>query len=264
MAPTASPEPSAQPAFDQPATPGLARQQVWIPLAQLNPSPPAAATARVASELNQELWIPLAQGNALPSDAPIVGPASGAAEQALAWLAPRATGYTAYDISAIISAYQSVGGSAGLDWFLALAQMAHETGSLTSWWSQRPRRNPAGIAVTGATRGGLPDGTPGPAPGPAWAWDDDLKKWREGVSFPTWADDAVPAHLGRLLAYALDDQQTNLLQQDLVARALSYRPLPASYRGVAPSITGLNGRWAVPGTDYGQRIMALAQRMREA
>jgi hypothetical protein len=266
-APMASPEssePSAQPAPTQPAAPGLAGQQVWIPLARLSPSPPAAATPRITSELNQELWIPLAQGNALPSDAPIVGPATGAAEQALAWLAPRAAGYTAYDISAIIGVYRSIGDSVGLDWFLALAQMAHETGSLTSWWSQRPRRNPAGIAVTGAMRDGLPDGTPGPAPGLSWAWDDDLKKWREGVSFPTWADDAVPAHLGRLLAYALDDQQTTPIQQELIARALSYRPLPSSYRGVAPTITGLNGRWAVPGTDYGQRIMALAQRMREA
>ena len=32
--------------------------------------------------------------------------------------------------------------------------------------------------------------------------------------------------------------------------------------GIAPTIYGLNGRWAVPGSDYGQRIVALAHRMR--
>jgi hypothetical protein len=234
-----------------------------MPLIQVS-SPAAPAAVRAVGEAEPAVWVPLAQASAPPADAPILGPASGSAEQALAWLAPRAAVYTPFDITAIIDAYRSYGDSVGLDWFLALAQMAHETGSLSSWWSQRPRRNPAGIGVTGAMRDGLPDGTPGPAPGPFWAWNEGLKKWLEGVSFPTWADDAVPAHLGRLLAYALSDDQANTVQQELIARALSYRSLPASYRGVAPTITGLNGRWAVPGTDYGQRIMALAQLMRQA
>jgi hypothetical protein len=49
----------------------------------------------------------------------------------------------------------------------------------------------------------------------------------------------------------------------LIAQALSYRSLPATHRGSAPTILGLNGRWAVPGTEYGQRIMALAEAMRQ-
>jgi hypothetical protein len=255
------PAPAAGLATAEPQSP--ASQQIRVPLIRAGGLSAAVPVAGVAQQSNVEVRLPLIQASG-PADAPILGLASGGAEQAIAWLAPRAAGYTRDDITTIVGAYQRIGDSVGLDWFLALAQLAHETGSLTSWWSQRPRRNPAGIGVTGAMRDGLPDGTPGPAPGPAWAWDDALKKWREGVSFPTWADDAVPAHLGRLLAYALRDDQASPEQQELIARALAYRPLPASYRGSAPTITGLNGRWAVPGTDYGQRIMALAERMRQA
>ena len=36
--------------------------------------------------------------------------------------------------------------------------MAHETGSLTSWWAARPRRNPAGIGVA-AGQAAIADGT---------------------------------------------------------------------------------------------------------
>jgi hypothetical protein len=180
------------------------------------------------------------------------------AKQATDWLAARAAGYTPHDITAIVATYTDIGGGAGVDWFLALAQLAHETGSLTSWWSQRPRRNPAGIGVTGRVQPGAPDAPPGPG----WTWDG--AQWREGLSFTTWEDDAIPAHLGRLLAYALTDAQASPSQRTLIDRALGYRPLPDAYRGVAPTITGLNGRWAVPGTGYGQSIAALAQRMRGA
>lgn len=201
------------------------------------------------------MWLPLVWRSIL-EDAPMLGPASGTVEQALTWLSARAAGYTSSEVAAIVAAYQSDGQSVQIDWFLAIAQCAHETGSLTSWWSQYPRCNPAGIGVTGRTMPGLPDNPPGPN----WAWDG--MQWREGLSFPSWADHAVPAHLGRLLAYALRDEQANEPQQALIDLALSYRPLPARYRGIAPTICGLNGRWAVPGTDYGQRIVRLAWRMR--
>jgi hypothetical protein len=205
----------------------------------------------------QQVWLPFVQSP--PGDAPILGPASGTIDQAVDWLAARsAAEYPRFDVAEIVGAYQQIGDAVGMDWFLALAQMAHETGSLTSWWSGRPRRNPAGIGVTGRTQ----EGTPDAPPAGAWAWDDTLQLWREGLSFPTWVDHGVPAHLGRLLAYALRDDQANETQGELIDTALSYRALPASYRGVAQVITDLNGRWAVPGTDYGQRIMDLARRMR--
>lgn len=209
----------------------------------------------------QPVWLPMIQAvppaavDDVPNDAPLLGPPSGTTAQAIAYLARRAVGYTLFDITSIVNTYQQMGEPVGLDWFLALAQMAHETGSITSWWSQRPRRNPAGIGVTGRVLAGTPDAPP---PGD-WAWHNN--QWEEGVSFATWADDGIPAQLGRLLAYALTDDRMTDAQRALTARALSYRPLPASLRGVAPTIIGLNGRWAWPGTNYGQAIIDLMRRM---
>jgi hypothetical protein len=226
-------------------------------------APTAAPLAAVASQADQQIYLPLVQASAPPlAGAPLLGPASGRAEQAIAWLSARAIDANASNVVKIVNDYQRIGEQVGLDWFLAIAQMAHETGSLTSWWSQAPRRNLAGIGVTGAWRPGLPDGSPGPPPGPAWAWSDQLGRWLAGVSFATWGSDAVPAHLGRLLAYALPAGAGDAAQQSLIDHALSYRSLPASHRNSAPTILGLNGRWAVPGTEYGQRIMALAAAIR--
>jgi hypothetical protein len=152
-------------------------------------------------------------------------------------------------VNSIVPAYFSVCASVGMEPVMLLAQMIHETGCLTSWWSQRPRRNPAGIGVTGR------NGPDRPVVG-AWALRDGT--WAEGVSFPSWKDDSIPAHAGRLLAYALRDDQANHLQRALIARAMGYRPLPASFRGVAPTWRGLNGRWAVPGTTYADKIAEIA------
>ncbi len=260
-APTPTPVPTPVPTFAAQATP-RAFQRVLLPLMQVNQAPVTVPLVPAASQASQQSYLPLIQTNVPPLiGAPLLGPASGSVEQAIAWLSVRAI--NSNDIPRIVSTYQRIGDQVGLDWFLAIAQMAHETGSLTSWWSQPPRRNLAGIGVTGAWRAGLPDGSPGPAPGPAWAWSAQLGRWLAGVSFPTWGSDAVPAHLGRLLAYTLPADQGNLAQQSLIAQALSYRSLPASHRNSARTILGLNGRWAVPGTEYGQRIMALAEAMRQ-
>jgi hypothetical protein len=225
------------------------------------PTPQATAAPLPAqSELSQQ-YIPLVQSSADADDPPILGLPSGTAEQAMAWFTRYTIGhseYTLVDITTIVETYRDLGEAGGIDWFLALAQMAHETGHITSWWSQRPRRNPAGIGVTGATQQGMPD----QPPGRGWHWDERTPIWREGWSFPTWDGHAIPAHLGRLLAYALRDEQADPTQLALINYALGYRPLPAHYRGAAPTISGLNGRWAVPGTTYGQSIVALMRRMR--
>lgn len=193
-----------------------------------------------------------------PGDAPLLGPAMGSVDQAVAWLATRADDtYTDFDLRSIVEAYQQVGNSVGMDWFTAIAQMAHETGNLTSFWSLRPQRNPAGIGVTGVWQYDQPADTTG------WAYNTQRVRWERGISFPTWADDAIPAHLGRLLAYALTDSQANQAQRDLINKALSYRGISNTNRGVAQTWIGLNGRWAVPGTTYGQTILALAQRIRQ-
>jgi hypothetical protein len=256
-----APVPTPAPTSAAPEMPRALRQ-VRLPLVLSSEAPVALPVVPAASQADQQIYMPLLRASAPPLiGAPLLGPASGSAEQAIAWLSARAI--DSNDITRIVNDYQRIGELVGLDWFLAIAQMAHETGSLTSWWSQPPRRNLAGIGVTGAWRAGLPDGSQGPAPGPAWAWNERLGRWLEGVSFPTWGSDAVPAHLGRLLAYTLPADMGDLTQQSLIAHALGYRPLPASHRGSAPTILGLNGRWAVPGTDYGQRIMALAEAIRQ-
>ncbi len=226
----------------------------YLPSLQHAPPPTATPPLTIPPTVN-----PLCPTPPPPAiDAPILGPASGTAEQALAWLAPRADpDYTDFDLTVIIEGYRSIGESVGMDWFLALAQNAHETGSLTSFWSQRPQRNPAGLGVTGAP---CDPNKPPVAPN-VCAYNYQRTRWEIGISFPSWVDDAIPAHLGRLLAYALTDAQATPAQLALIQKALSYRGLSASLRGVAPTIIGLNGKWAVPGCAYGQTIISLRDRM---
>jgi hypothetical protein len=189
---------------------------------------------------------------AFSPDSPILtAVVQGTPEQCSRFILARPHGeYTEHDIAnVIVPAYFSACASVGVEPVMLLAQMIHETGCLTSWWSQRPRRNPAGIGVTGRTSATRP------ATG-AWALRDGV--WAEGVSFPTWQEDSIAAHVGRLLAYALRDDQANDTQRSLIVRALHYRPLPPNFRGAAPAWRGLNGRWAVPGTTYADRIAEIA------
>jgi Mannosyl-glycoprotein endo-beta-N-acetylglucosaminidase len=193
----------------------------------------------------------------IPGDVPILGVSNGTVEQAIAWIVPRASeNYSDEAVREIVEAYQSIGTNVGMDWFVALAQMCHETGHITSFWSQRPQRNPAGIGVTGVWQNEQPTDTTG------WAYNTQRNRWERGLSFESWAGEAIPAHLGRLLAYALTDQQANPTQLQLIQYALSFRGITNTNRGVAPTWVGLNGRWAVPGTTYGQTILALAEKMR--
>lgn len=217
------------------------------------PLPTVTATAAPAPTPIAE---PSPTATPAPADMPILGLASGSVEQAIAWIEPRTAFYVPYDVAVIVYAYRTVGEAVGIDWFLALAQMCHETGSLTSFWSSRPQRNPAGIGVTGKFSETPPDDPTG------WAFNTQRMRWEEGVSFPTWAEYSVPAHLGRLLAYALTDAEASSAQLDLINFALQYRPLGASRRGSARSWYGLDGRWAVPGVGYGARIIELAGKMR--
>jgi hypothetical protein len=225
------------------------------------------------------LFVPLAAAPLEPTptpepigEGPILAPPSGTTDQAYRYIAARANQYVRYDVAVIVRGYATIGGAAEMDWFLALAQCAHETGSLTSWWCARPRRNPAGLGVTGKIVKGDPNLPP---PEGAWVWDPEYRDqrwapeepsgaWREGLSFAGWVEESIPAHIGRLLAYALPAGAGTPYQQQLIDYALALRPLPADYRGIAPTIIGLNGRWAYPGETYGQSILDLARRMREA
>lgn len=141
--------------------------------------------------------------------------------------------YSEDDVRRIVHFYY-ITAEVGLEPLVAVAQMAEETGHLTSFWSQRPRRNFAGIGVTGV------DG--------------------EGVSFPN-LHTAVRAHTGRLLAFALPSGAGTQAQAQLIEEALAFRPLPDEFRGVAPTLKGLAGTWAHD-PQYAVKVAALANEIR--
>jgi hypothetical protein len=125
--------------------------------------------------------------------------------------------YSDDQVRRISGLYVDVATEARIDPLVVVAQMVLETGNLTSFWSQPPRRNPAGIGVTGE-------------PG-------------AGLSFRSWPA-AVRAHVGRLLAYALTEQEADAAQRALIEEALAVRPLPSDKRAIAKTLRGLAGSWA--------------------
>ena len=144
---------------------------------------------------------------------PLLGPASAPAARAEHYLQARPHGgYSDGDVTRIVGLYYTTATAVGLDPLLAVAQMTEETAHLTSFWSQRPRRNFAGIGVTGQ-------------PG-------------AGLSFPD-LKTAVRAHTGRLLAYALPSGTGSPAQHQLIDEALAARPLPPHLRGAATTLGGL-------------------------
>ena len=139
--------------------------------------------------------------------------------------------YDERQVRTIARLYDEKSKSVGLDPLLVVAQMVLETGNLCSFWSQPPRRNPAGIGVTGV-------------PG-------------EGVSFPNWRA-SVTAHVGRLLAYALAKGTGNAAQRQLIKKALEVRSLPDDRFGVAPTLSGLAGTWALD-SQYATKLVGVAK-----
>ncbi|MGH3051741.1 MAG: glucosaminidase domain-containing protein, partial [Gaiellaceae bacterium] len=139
--------------------------------------------------------------------------------------------YDERQVRTIARLYDETSKSVGLDPLLVVAQMVLETGNLCSFWSQPPRRNPAGIGVTGV-------------PG-------------EGISFPNWRA-SVTAHVGRLLAYTLARGAGNAPQRELIKKALEVRPLPDDRFGVAPTLSGLAGTWAMD-PRYATKLVGVAK-----
>ncbi|NJP07270.1 MAG: glucosaminidase domain-containing protein [Chloroflexaceae bacterium] len=167
-------------------------------------------------------------------DAPLLASPRGSASAAITFITSRPTGeYTFSDVALIVNDYWRVCQRIRLDPLVVMAQVVLETGNLTSWWAARPRRNPAGLGVTGI-------------PG-------------EGLSFASW-ERGCRAHTGRLLAYALTDAQTNGDQWAMVNAALYLRPLPERLRGVAPTLRGLAGTWAVDPW-YAHKVAQVANSM---
>ena len=177
---------------------------------------------------------PVEQGSVTP-DSPLLAAARTPAERAEHYLLARPHGeYSDSDVRTIIGLYYTTAAAVGLDPLLAVAQMVEETGHLTSFWSQRPRRNLAGIGVTGE-------------PG-------------VGLSFPD-LKTAIRAHAGRLLAYSLPSGTGSQAQIELIKEALTVRPLPQQLRGAAPTLKGLAGTWAQD-PQYAVKLARVANEIR--
>lgn len=162
---------------------------------------------------------------------------------------------------------------AGLDTWLTLGQVAYETGKLTSWWSARPRRNPAGIGVNGQSRK-----TAHPTDPEIWPYQSSTQRFVRGYSYPRWVYDpdhpgetaAVDAHVSRLLWYA-QLAPFSPDQKLLMDRGRAWG-MPDAARGSARTPRELGWAfnrakarmmgWAFPGWTYGRGIAKHANALR--
>ena len=216
---------------------------------QINGRPDYASKAgeALAQAICEHLGKPYVQPNGpQPTTVPATGtvtvsPSStllarprGSVDQVATYLLARPHGvYPDPEVKAIADEYFAVAGPLGLDPLIAASQMIEETAHLSSFWSQPPRHNMAGIGVTG--------------------------EHGAGVSFPS-AQEGVRAHIGRLLAFALKAGAETPGQLSLIEEALSFRPLSSDHRGVAPTLGGLAGRWAAD-LQYADKIARLANQV---
>jgi hypothetical protein len=206
------------------------------------------------------------------ADATIIAPPRATPDQATSAILAHPHGeYSEDDIrTTIVFAYFTVCRAVGVDPLVAVAQLIHETNNLTSALSQRTDkggrdlRNPAGIGVYEARDKATAHYRPGTV------YDADVGGYRPACQFPTWANNAIPAHVGRLLAYATKPEQRTEAQATLVARAMAYRNLPAKCHGSAPTLRELGTDpnaidgcgWASPGQGYGAALAAIMNHIR--
>lgn len=176
----------------------------------------------------------------ITADSSIFGPPSATPEQAVAAILTRKpdASYTPYDVRSIVGSYWQVCLPVNVNPVIAIAQMMHETGTLTEPPSLRPRRNPAGIGITA-------DGVP-------------------GVSFLNWQQSVI-GQVGRLLAYCTSLAERTPAEHDLIAAALAYRDLPPRIQNSATCLRQLGqvhnpsgSGWAKPGDNYGNKLAEYA------
>ena len=153
-----------------------------------------------------------------------------------AWLDARSATQSPQIRDEIACAYTTYGRLSRIGNLLPFAQALHETGHFASpRWVQA--FNPAGL---GATNDG--------------AW---------GSTFAT-PSEGIVAQFAHLLAYAAPDEALNVPQRLLVQFDPRLPALMQAFgRGCAPRWVDLNGRWAVPGPDYGQKILALGDAVQQ-
>lgn len=192
----------------------------------------------------------------LAVNAPLLAAPRTTVDRAVRYITKRGThtSYTPNDVQTICAAYWNVGRATGIDPLIAVAQMILETDNLKSWWSLRPRRNPAGLGVTGES------GSFTAKPGVDWAYQIDKKLWRRGASFASW-DISVRAHIGHLLVYAVAPTLYTQQQKQAILFDPRATAVPQAKRGSVPLLSGLAGTWAVPGTGYAESIADIATRI---
>ena len=196
---------------------------------------------------------------------PILGSPRATLDQAVSLIVARPHGeYTDYDVRVIVGAYWQTCSAVGVDPVLAVSQMCHETGYLSSQWAARPRRNGCGFGVTGFSVSRAEyERNPAAYPDSAWTWSDDGRTRLQGASFSSWLDingqrGSISAHIGRLIAYAVLPVDQTPEQAALATYALGLRSLPSTYWGAAPKLKDLDGKWAYPGVGYGAKIATIA------
>jgi hypothetical protein len=200
------------------------------------PSPDGLVQVRLTGYVKQSSLGPRDQDPGMTLQSRLMAPPRATAVQSTAYrLGHPHGGYSEADVRWIVGMYYSLSQQVGLDPLFVDAQGFLETGGLTSWWSQVPRRNPAGIGVTGE-------------PG-------------EGVTFADWQS-AVRAHVGRVLAYALKVGEETAAQGALIAEALQVRPLDERYRGCAPRVGDWGGGVWATDTEYAPKIVRIAGAIR--
>lgn len=136
-----------------------------------------------------------------------------------------------WQIVPIVSAYTAYGELTSAGNVYPLAQAIHETGWFTSErWVQS--YNPAGL---GATNDG--------------AWGGRFSNVSEGVF----------AQFAHLMVYATKPEENSFILEQFTRLSPRYEPAVRLYgRGSARTWVGLNGKWAFPGTTYGQKIIEIA------
>lgn len=199
-------------------------------------------------------------------DSPILGATTATPGRLFDILAPRfpirsndPNLYTRADVRDILEAYWQACIPVGVNPLLAVSQMLHETGYLVSFWAQRPQRNAAGIGITGKHSQVKPPNTDG------WKYNTQRNRWEMGVSFKSWKQHSIPAHVGRLLAYVLPAGDGSPEQLALRSQGLAARALPSVCFGSVTTLKDLGKvhnrsgyGWADDGKLYGQMIAKIA------
>jgi len=203
---------------------------------------------------------------------PILGPLDTSVDESADYIVRHTRGeYTDHDIrGVIVPRYLALSIAVGLRPRAVIAMLCIESDELSSALSQRKDkdgrdlRNPAGIGVYESKSKATPHFRSG------CVWDADVKGYRPACQFKTWVDDAIPAHVGRVLAYATHPTVRTPIQRALVQKAMSYRILPIECHGSAPILllfgkgpnTVPNCGWAGgsehEGADYGAHIARVA------